>query len=69
MCGVTVASFQKWDRKRTAKKDGQYYMDKINSLDVNSKEFYKVLNFMLLYGIIDFEQYQELERRARTYVC
>lgn len=68
MCGITISSFMKWSRKQDAKKNGEYYLEKINSLDVTSKEFFKVLNFMLMYGIITFEEYQEMERKALSYV-
>lgn len=38
------------------------------ALDLSLEEFYKTLNFMLLYGVITFEEYNELERKGLPYV-
>lgn len=42
------------------KKPSQYYIDNIDSLNVSHEEFHKVLNFMLMYGIIDLEEYNKI---------
>jgi hypothetical protein len=53
--------------KNKNKKDGEHYLDRINSLDVTNEEFFKVLNFLLLYGIITFEEYQVIEQKGLSY--
>ena len=48
-------------------KNGTYYTDRLNSLDITNEEYFKVLNFMLMYNIITFEQYQKLEIKGLSY--
>lgn len=38
------------------------------ALDLSLEEFYKTLNFMLLYGVITFDQYNEMERKGLPFV-
>jgi hypothetical protein len=38
------------------------------ALDLNIEEFNKTINFMLLYGIIDFDQYNELQTKSLPYL-
>jgi hypothetical protein len=40
----------------------------ILSLDVTYTEYHKVLNFMLLYGLIENEEYQRLQASAAPYL-
>lgn len=40
----------------------------VPSLELNRKEFYKTLNFMLMYGIITNDQYNELTMKSLAYV-
>jgi hypothetical protein len=40
----------------------------ILSLDVTYTEYHKVINFMLLYGLIENEQYQQLQSSATPYL-
>ncbi|HWI48387.1 MAG TPA: hypothetical protein VNU45_09225 [Rummeliibacillus sp.] len=45
-------------------KPQQHYIDNVNSLNVTPDEFYKVLNFMLMYGIIDLEDYNKIQLKG-----
>jgi hypothetical protein len=38
------------------------------ALDLSIEEFNKTINFMLLYGIIDFDQYNELQTKSLPYL-
>lgn len=38
------------------------------ALDLTIEEFNKTINFMLLYGIIDFGQYNELQTKSLPYL-
>lgn len=40
----------------------------ILTLNLNRTEFYKALNFMMMFGIISFEQYTEIESKALPYL-
>jgi hypothetical protein len=40
----------------------------IMSLDLSPEEFYKVLNFLLLYGVISFDEYTKMEVKSLPYV-
>ena len=48
-------------------KNGKYYIDNVNSLDITREDYFKVLNFMLLYGIITNEEYMKLELKGLSY--
>jgi hypothetical protein len=38
------------------------------ALHLNKTEYYKSLNFMLMYGVITFEEYNELQMKALPYL-
>lgn len=38
------------------------------SLNLSREELYKTLNFMLMYGVIDFNQYNQIELKSLPYV-
>jgi hypothetical protein len=59
---VVIWSFNGLFRKTT--KPAQYYIDNVNSLVVSPEEFYKTLNFLLMYGVITQEQYTEIQLKA-----
>lgn len=38
------------------------------SFELTPEEFYKALNFMLMYGIIDISDYHNIELKSLTYL-
>jgi ACR3 family arsenite efflux pump ArsB len=40
----------------------------IIALDLSPEELYKVLNFLLMYGVIDFKEYTNMELKSLPYV-
>lgn len=42
--------------------------EEVPSLEVSKEEYYKVLNFMLMYGVIEFEEYNKIQTKGLPYV-
>lgn len=40
----------------------------VPALEVTKEEFYKTLNFMLMFGIISFEEYNQIQTKGLPYV-
>lgn len=54
-------------KPKKQKSNPQYYVDNVNSLEVSPEEFYKVVNFLLLYGVIDLEKYNQIIMKGLPY--
>jgi hypothetical protein len=52
-----------WKRKKTKQKG-----EEILALELSREELYKSLNFMLMYGIIDINDYNKIEVKSLSYL-
>jgi hypothetical protein len=66
IAGIAIGTVRnvKGDYKEMKKENSK----EIPSLDLTHEEFYKTLNFLLMYGVITFEEYGEIERKSLTFV-
>ena len=54
-------------QKRKQKNNPQHYVDNVDSLNVSHEDFHKVVNFMLMYGVIDLDQYNQIMLKGLPY--
>jgi hypothetical protein len=55
-------------KRKQHKANKQQKGDEIMALDLNRTDFYKTLNFLLMMGVITFDEYTKLEMKTLSHL-
>jgi hypothetical protein len=68
LCLTLLPAFYLLGRSQKREVQSDFKGSEVMALHLNKTEYYKSLNFMLMYGVITFEEYNELQMKALPYL-